>query len=128
MPRPIHFDIYADDPARAAKFYTDVFSWKFEKWDNPDMDYWMITTGPDGEPGINGGMTKRDDKADKGFAHAATLTMAVPDADEYTEKIKSHGGTLVSPKMAIPGFGWFVGLKDTEGNMIGIMQNDPGAK
>ena len=37
------------------KFYEKVFGWKFYKWDNPSMDYWLITTGDEG-PGINGGM------------------------------------------------------------------------
>ena len=39
MPRITHFDIPADDPARAQKFYKKVFDWKFEKWDGP-MDYY----------------------------------------------------------------------------------------
>ena len=44
MPRPCHFDLTADEPERAMKFYKDVFGWKFEKWDGP-MEYWMVTTG-----------------------------------------------------------------------------------
>ena len=27
MPRPIHFEIHADDPQRAIAFYTGVFGW-----------------------------------------------------------------------------------------------------
>lgn len=46
------FEIPADDPGRAAKFYDDVFGWKV-KWDGP-IDYWLVTTGEDEEPGING--------------------------------------------------------------------------
>ena len=58
MPKVIWFEIPADDPGRAAKFYEDVFGWKVEKWDGP-FDYWLVTTGPDDEPGINGAiMTK----------------------------------------------------------------------
>ncbi len=33
MPRITHFDLQADDPARAQKFYKKVFDWNFEKWD-----------------------------------------------------------------------------------------------
>ena len=51
MPRISHFDIPADDPQRAQKFYQEVFDWTFEKWDGP-MDYWMANTGSE-EPGIN---------------------------------------------------------------------------
>jgi predicted enzyme related to lactoylglutathione lyase len=30
--------------------------------------------------------------------------------------------------MAIPGVGWLCYFKDTEGNIFGMMQNDPAAK
>ncbi len=58
MKRIVHFDISADDPERAVKFYTDVFGWSVQKWDGP-MDYWLVTTGPKDEPGIDGGIAKR---------------------------------------------------------------------
>ena len=58
MPRVIHFEIHADNPERAVKFYTDLFGWQFTKWAGP-MDYWLIVTGPDGQPGINGGLMRR---------------------------------------------------------------------
>ena len=35
MPRVIHFELSADDPARAVKFYDEVFGWKTQKWDGP---------------------------------------------------------------------------------------------
>ena len=44
MPRPVHFEIPAENPERAMQFYSTVFGWKFSKWEGP-MDYWMITTG-----------------------------------------------------------------------------------
>ncbi len=52
MPRVSWFDIPADDPKRAQKFYKEVFDWSFDKWDGP-MDYWMAKTGTE-EPGIDG--------------------------------------------------------------------------
>jgi predicted enzyme related to lactoylglutathione lyase len=30
--------------------------------------------------------------------------------------------------MGVPGVGWLAYFKDTEGNIFGIMQNDPNAK
>jgi predicted enzyme related to lactoylglutathione lyase len=36
--RVIHFELNADDPERAARFYQDVFGWTIEKWDGP-LDY-----------------------------------------------------------------------------------------
>ena len=55
MPRPVHFEIPAENPQRAMQFYETLFGWKFQKWDGP-MDYWIITTGQPGEPGIDGGL------------------------------------------------------------------------
>jgi len=62
MPRPIHFEIPAENPERAINFYSTVFGWKFDKWAGP-ADYWLITTGDSGEPGINGGLLPRRDPA-----------------------------------------------------------------
>ena len=38
MNRPIHFEIPAEKPERAIKFYEQVFGWKFERWNGP-MEY-----------------------------------------------------------------------------------------
>jgi len=56
--RVVHFEIHADQPERAIAFYSGLFGWAFDKWSGP-MPYWLITTGPDSERGINGGLTVR---------------------------------------------------------------------
>jgi uncharacterized protein len=58
MPRVVHFEIHVGDPDRAINFYEKCFGWTFQKWDGP-MPYWLITTGPDDQPGINGGLVPR---------------------------------------------------------------------
>jgi predicted enzyme related to lactoylglutathione lyase len=118
MNRVTHFDLYADDPERAADFYRTVFSWKTEKWTG-GMDYWLITTGPDDEPGINGGLGKRRDLADR-----TTNTVEVASLHETESKIKAAGGKVLEPRMLIPGVGWFALCADTEGNRFGLMQSD----
>ena len=60
MPRVTHFEVHADDPERAAKFYRDAFGWKIDKWEGP-VDYWLVTTGTEDEPGIDGGLVVRTD-------------------------------------------------------------------
>ncbi|UCD17537.1 MAG: VOC family protein [Candidatus Zixiibacteriota bacterium] len=122
MPRIVHFEIHADDPERAAKFYTDVFDWNISKWDGPEQ-YWLCNTGNSKEPGINGGIMKRRDPAGSVYN-----TIDVPSVDEYVDKISENGGEIVVPKMAVPGVGWLAYFKDTEGNIFGIMQPDPSAK
>jgi predicted enzyme related to lactoylglutathione lyase len=34
---------------------------------------------------------------------------------------------MAVPKMPIPGIGWLAYVKDTEGNLVGVMENDPSA-
>ena len=122
MPRISHFDIPSDVPERAQKFYEDVFGWKFDKWDGP-MEYWMIRTGDDGEPGINGGMLRR-----MPGQIGMTNTITVQSLDEYTRKVQEKGGQILVPKMPIPGVGYFSTCMDTEGNIFGLIQMDTSAK
>ena len=63
MPRVVHFEIHAETPERAMEFYSGVFGWEFSKWEGT-QDYWLITTGPDEEPGINGGLVRRQGEID----------------------------------------------------------------
>ena len=58
MNRVVHFELPADNPDRAVDFYKKVFGWQIQKWPGP-QDYWLVTTGADGEPGINGGILRR---------------------------------------------------------------------
>jgi predicted enzyme related to lactoylglutathione lyase len=129
MPRVVHFEIHADDVARAKRFYEDVFGWKIEKWEGP-IEYWNITTGKEDEPGIDGGLMKRQDKTPGEEAAISTYicTMDVPDIDEYLYRIKQHGGKVAMEKSSIPGVGWLARCFDTEKNMFGIMQSDMSAK
>jgi uncharacterized protein len=130
MPRPIHFEIQADDPARAIAFYSAVLGWSFQKWDGP-MPYWLVTTGPDGTPGINGGLHPRmgDAKPVVGQAvNSFVCTVDVDNVDAYCAKATHAGGSVCVPKMAIPGVGWLAYANDTEGNIFGMMQADLAAK
>ena len=129
MPRVSHFEIHADDPERAIKFYSGLFGWEFQKWDGP-MPYWLIKTGPDSEPGINGGLMKRmgPPPGDMQPVNAYVCTTAVPDLDARLAKALGSGGTLALAKMPVPGVGWLAYAKDPEGNIFGVIQNDPQAK
>jgi predicted enzyme related to lactoylglutathione lyase len=126
MPRVIHFEIHAAEPERALRFYQSLFGWEFRKWEGP-MPYWLIQTGPDQQPGINGGMIVRRGHIDGQAVIAYVCTVDVPSVDDYLQKAVAAGGTLAVPKIAIPGVGWLAYAKDTEGNLFGMMQADPAA-
>lgn len=144
MPRVVHFEIGADDPERAVRFYADVFGWKVERWG--EEPYWLVETGGEGageggageegagggaaggaaggegtEPGIDGAIMPRTGE------NATVNTISVPSVDEFVEKIEAAGGQVVSPKMTIPGIGYHAYCVDTEGNAFGILQEDSGA-
>lgn len=77
MPRVVHFEINVDEPERAVKFYSDVFGWKIQKWEG-SIEYWLITTGSSDEPGIDGGLMKREEPS------ATTVnTIDVSSVDEF---------------------------------------------
>lgn len=127
MARVIHFEIHAENPERAMEFYTHVFGWEFSKWLGP-QEYWLVKTGPENQPGINGGMIKRHGSIDGTAVIAYVCTTDVPSVDACVSAIQERGGTVVVPKMAVPGVGWLVYAKDTEGNIFGAMQQDPNAR
>lgn len=136
MNRIIHFEIQAENPKRAVKFYTEVFGWKVEEWVIPDVQmedenrYWLVTTGPDTEPGINGGLMFRRDPApvEGQPVNAYVCTMGVANLDESVDKVLKAGGSIAFPKMAVKGIGWLSYCKDTEGNIFGMMQEDESAQ
>lgn len=129
MPRPIHFEIHAENAQRAIGFYEALFGWSF----TPQFGgtYHLIRTGDPGQPGIDGGLVPRmgpnPDPQDPTPVVAFMCTIDVPDVDAYVAKALSLGGSAALPKMAIPGVGWLAYVKDTESNILGMMQTDPSA-
>jgi len=127
MPRVVHFEIHAADPERAVNFYKTLFGWTFQKWEGP-MEYWLVTTGADNEPGINGGLMPRQGEIDGQAVIAYVCTVDVENVDASVQSALDNGGQIALPKMPIPGMGWLAYCKDTEGNIFGMMQGDPNAK
>ena len=121
MTRVIHFEVMAEDPERAAEFYKKVFGWQIHKWEGPE-DYWLVTTGGDDTPGINGGIARSQN------GPLTVNTVEVPSVDEYAEKVVASGGQVVVPKMSIPGIGYQIYCKDSEGILFGLHQVDPSAE
>ena len=122
MGRVVHFELGADNPARAVKFYETVFGWKVNKWEGP-QEYWLVNTGENDGAGINGGIMKRQDPGQ----HTVN-TVGVPSVDEFVKKVTAAGGKIAVPKFPIPGIGYIAYCIDTEGNTFGIIQPDESAK
>ncbi len=130
MNRVVHFEIQAENPDRAIKFYKDVFGWSFERWG--EKEYWMIMTAEKDskEPGINGGLLKRPASTPpmECGTNAFVCTMQVDNYDDIARKIEVAGGKVAMPKFALAGMAWQGYFLDCEGNTFGIHQADPNAK
>jgi predicted enzyme related to lactoylglutathione lyase len=128
--RVVHFEIQADNPERAMKFYQDVFAWNFQQWG--DQKYWIIMTAEKDskEPGINGGLLPRPAKlpSQQCGANAYVCTVQVDNFDETARKIAAAGGAVAMPKFALPGMAWQGYFIDPEGNTLGVHQPDKNAK
>ena len=122
MSRVIHFDLSADNPERAAKFYQDAFNWKITNWEGLG-DYFLIQTGTKEEPGITGGVAGRIKPED-----TTAIIFDVESVNEAEKKVIEAGGKIREGKKAIPGVGYLVMCRDTEGNTFGIMELDDSVK
>jgi predicted enzyme related to lactoylglutathione lyase len=131
MPRPVHFEIHASEPEKLITYYSQLFGWQFNAW-GPPGGYWLIMTGGENStaPGIDGGLVpRRGPRAEDGQAvNSFVCTVDVQSASASLARAIELGGTEAVPLMPIPGVGWLGYAKDPDGNIFGMMQNDPSAK
>ena len=123
MGKVVHFEIPADNLARAKKFYSTVFGWTLN--DFPELEYTIAKTaesdqnGMPKEPGaINGGMLQRQDPV-----KSPVITISVENMDQAAATIEKNGGKMIRAKMAVGDMGFAAYFKDTEGNVVGLWQN-----
>ena len=114
MDHPIvHFEIPADEPEALAKFYTDLFGWRIERFPGA-TDYWMINTGGEG---LWGGVMARQDPQ-----QGPTNYVGVECIDTYLAKAEELGARVIVPKMAVGDFGFMAWIVDPQGNAIGMWE------
>jgi len=114
MPRPVWFEIPADDLPRAVQFYHSAFGWEItplEGW----PEYWIAKTPMSPNAVMGGAIMSRS-------AGACTRnTVAVTSLDETVAKVGQAGGKTISERMPIP-HGTFVVCADPEGTEFGLIQ------
>jgi len=129
VPRVVHFEIHADDVERAIGFYRAVFAWEFPEW--MPGEYWGVMTAADGssEPGINGGLMRRQGSAPTSgqAVNSYVCTVQVEDIDGCLAAVTAAGGATVVAKHALTGLAWQAYCTDTEGNIFGVHQPDESA-
>lgn len=122
MGRVVHFEITADDVARAKKFY-EIFDWQMQDAGMEGLGtnkYLVAKTGDDKDMGTDGAIMTRE------FRKEPTIIwISVDNLDAMIEKVKSAGGEVAGDKQTVPGIGDTIYVKDTEGNTIGLIQALP---
>jgi predicted enzyme related to lactoylglutathione lyase len=124
-----HFEIPADNEARARKFYSATFGWKMHEM--PGADYTMVSTGEVNEQGmpkgpgyIGGGIGKRS-----GHLEHPVVTIVVEDLSATEKAIEENGGKILQKKTPIGDgtMGYTGYFEDSEGNTVGLYQSGSAA-
>ena len=117
MGRLVHFENLVEDPEDAVNFYLSVFGWEIATWGGGEQSYWLITTGPDTVPGINGAIMGNQ------FPQKVINTIDVKALDEMIDKVNAAGGKLVHGPSEVPGVGMHAYCEDSQGVLFGMMQS-----
>ena len=112
----VHFEIGAENADRAQGFWSGVFGWEVGAPMSPEMDYRMFQTSE----AQGGAIFPSDDVGN------LRVYFDTEDIDATRAKIQELGGQA-EEKMPVPGYGWFAGCRDTEGNAFSLWQSDESA-
>lgn len=115
-----HFAINADDVDRARNFYGQVFGWTFTPWGPPGF-YQTKNAGD----GIMGALQQRRDWGERRM-HSFETTIGVADITAALAAVEANGGRVLMRPYRIDGVGEIGYFEDSEGNICGIAQYEPG--
>lgn len=116
MGNPIsHWELMVNDLAKAKEFYSSIFDWEFDE--GPFPGYPLIKTGA--EPA--GGMMAKPEMAPM---CALNTYFQVEDVEATLAKAMAAGATMIAPKTAIPGVGYWAMFADPDGIPIGLLQGE----
>jgi uncharacterized protein len=101
------------DPDRATEFYSELFGWRVEATEGTETPYWGIYLGDS----LNAGMMLMP--ADQGAPPHWLVYFGIDDVDAVAEKLGAAGGTVLVPKMQVPGGEIVVG-QDPHGAVFGV--------
>lgn len=125
----VHFEMAYKDAARASKFYEEALGWKMNNLGKEMNDYIIAQTTETDENGmthvpsqINGGLFP----AGSSYPDSnPSVVVATDDLMASIEDVKKAGGEILGFPIDIPGVGKYIGIKDTEGNRLGMLQPLP---
>ncbi|MEK6984837.1 MAG: VOC family protein [Candidatus Thermoplasmatota archaeon] len=119
----VHFELPADDMERAMKFYGQTFGWELNR--PPGIGFAFAKTtaidpktfAPKEPARINGSLLTR-----QSVLQHPVVTIKVADLDAALAKAQANGAKVALPKRDVgPVLSAY--LEDTEGNIIGLVQD-----
>ncbi|EPR44440.1 Glyoxalase-like domain containing protein [Desulfovibrio sp. X2] len=118
MDRSLHFEIFAENPARMAGFYAQAFGLEFKE-EHPEEGYSLVDGRMDGQCGLSGRVGPRP-----ALTMGGMPTIHVVSVADAIKRVAASGGRLLVPRRAIPGVGWMAYCEDPEGNSFGVFEHD----
>lgn len=122
----VHFEMPAKDKKRVSDFYSKVFGWQMQQMGQEMGNYVLAQTTKTDEQGmvktpgnINGGFF--DYKDEEGFQYPH-LVIQVEDLAKSIQDVKDARGQVLGEPIDIPGIGKYISFKDSEGNLVGMLQ------
>jgi predicted enzyme related to lactoylglutathione lyase len=109
----VHFELPAQDTARAKSFYESVFGWSFREAGDSPIEYHMT----DGVEPVGAIYPRQADE------RGPIVYLDTSDIDATLGRVRELGGET-EEKQPIPGIGWFARCRDTEGNAFSLYQTD----
>jgi uncharacterized protein len=112
----VHFEIPAQDTARAKNFWGTLFGYQFQSMEGP-TEYHMFQTGEN-----EGGGIYPQQQGETGLI----TYFNVENIDQARDQVQELGGSA-EEKEPVPGMGWYARAQDTEGNTFSLWQSDQSA-
>lgn len=117
MAHVVHFEMSVPNPEEAAAFYSAAFGWVAQKLPDP-VRYWQLRTRSGAvQKGIPGGIVQS-----KTGAPRVSVTLQVDSLEESCAKVTRLGGSLVTERQPVPGYGIHVLCKDPQGNYFAMIE------
>jgi hypothetical protein len=108
-------ELNTSDPSAAKKFYGAVFDWKYQDMEMPEGTYAMVS----GPGGPIGGIQKSP--MPSAPSHWLGY-VGVNSLDKAVAKVTKNGGTVVVPRMDVPGMGSMAIFTDPTGAACAVWE------
>ncbi|MEU5965891.1 VOC family protein [Micromonospora parva] len=114
------FEIGADRPEDAEKFYGELFGWTFEEQGPANGGSYRVT-GAGGDTGISGAIRATDGSS----PNYAMFYAEVADVEETCRRAEAAGGRVLVPARTTPSGLTSAHLLDPTGNRVGVFSPPP---